>query len=64
MPDANYMANFNSAIGNMASNINICDFNAPSASSIRFQTRYHNTPSDSGAGTLFDYVYNFVSVHR
>lgn len=64
MEDANYAANANACIGNLASSINIVDFNAPATSSIRFQTRFHNGSTEIGAGTTFDYAHIFVAIFR
>lgn len=64
MSDANYAVTGNAAIGNFGSSINIVDFYSPNASSIRFQTRYHNGSSEGGSGTVYDYPYNFITVFR
>jgi hypothetical protein len=64
MQDANYAAKANACIGDLSSYINIVDFNAPTTSSIRFQTKFHDTATEIGSGTTFDYAYNFVAIFR
>jgi len=64
MPDGNYSVTGNAAIGDLQSFVNILDFEDPAASSIRFQTRFHDGQTETGPGSVFDYEYNFLAIFR
>jgi len=64
----NGMANVNTvptgagSLGDGTSYINFMDFFVPTTSAQRVEVKFHNTSGETGAGTNYDYPYNWVKI--
>ncbi len=62
MANVNTLPTGSASLGNGATYLNLLDFLVPTTSAQRTQVIFHNTSSDDGSGTDYDYPYNWIKI--